>query len=107
MADFHFFKRDFVYEYSQKTRCVCETQMPPIIANSKDGQDNNDIYFDTSRQILSQEMTMCIMEALNLYFRSYDQCQFLKKMIKCLGQKVKYQQKDVIIGNTHVNLSKL
>ena len=26
-----------------KTRCVCETQMPPLMANSKDGQGHNDI----------------------------------------------------------------
>ena len=32
------------------TRCVCETQMPPIMANSKDGQDHKDVYFDTRRR---------------------------------------------------------
>ena len=32
-----------------------------------------------------------------------EQCQFLKEKIKCQGQKVKYQQKDFITGNTHVN----
>ena len=32
--------------------------MPLIMANSKDGQDHKDKYFDTSRNILSQEMTM-------------------------------------------------
>ena len=41
-----------------KTRCVCETQMPPIKANSKDGQGHKDKYLDTSRKILSQEMLM-------------------------------------------------
>ena len=25
-----------------KTRCVCETQMPPIMANSNEGQDHKD-----------------------------------------------------------------
>ena len=30
--------------------------MPPIMANSKDGQDQKDKYLDTSRKILSQEM---------------------------------------------------
>ena len=25
------------------TRCVCETQMPPIMANSKDGKGHKDI----------------------------------------------------------------
>ena len=47
-----------------KTRCVCETQMPPIMANSKEGQDHKEIYFDTSGKIWSQEMMMCDMEAL-------------------------------------------
>ena len=51
----------------KKTRCVCETQMPPIMANSNEGQDHKDKYFDTSRKILSQEMTMCKMEALVSY----------------------------------------
>ena len=30
----------------------------------KDGQDQKDKYIDTSRKILSQEMTICIVEAL-------------------------------------------
>ena len=39
-------------------------------------QNYKDKYFDTSRKILSQEMTMCNMEALSiLSLRSYDQCQ--------------------------------
>ena len=32
------------------------------------GQDHKDKYFDTSRKLLSQEMTMCNMEALVSYF---------------------------------------
>ena len=40
--------------------------MPPIMANSKDGQGHKDKYFDTSRKILSQEMLMCNMKALAL-----------------------------------------
>ena len=47
----------------EETRCVCETQMPPIMANSNEGKDHKDKYFDTSRKILSQEMTMYNMEA--------------------------------------------
>ena len=43
--------------------CLWNT-MPPIMDNSKEGQDYKDKYFDTSRKILSQEMTMCNMEAL-------------------------------------------
>ena len=46
------------------TRCVCETQMPPIMANSNDVRDHKDKYFDTSRKILSQEMIMCNLKAL-------------------------------------------
>ena len=33
--------------------------MPPIIANSKDGQGQKDKYLDTNRKILSQEMGVC------------------------------------------------
>ena len=53
-------------QYSAKTRCVCETQMHPIMANSKDGQGHKDKYLDTSRKILSQEMLTCNMKALAL-----------------------------------------
>ena len=38
------------------------------MANSNEGQDHKDKYFDTSRKILSQEMTICNMEALVSYF---------------------------------------
>ena len=38
--------------------------MPPIMANSKDGQDHKDKYSDTDRKILSQEMIMCNMMIL-------------------------------------------
>ena len=48
----------------RKTRCVCEAQMPLIMANSKDGQGHKDKYLDTSRKILSPEMLMCNMKAL-------------------------------------------
>ena len=34
------------------TRCVCDTQMPPIMANSKDGQGHKDKYLDTSKKNL-------------------------------------------------------
>ena len=37
-----------------KTRCVCETQLPPITANSKDVQGHKDKYLDISMKILSQ-----------------------------------------------------
>ena len=51
------------------TRCVCETQMPPIMDNSKDGQGHKDKYLDTSRNILSQETLMCNMKALILILK--------------------------------------
>ena len=50
-----------------ETICFCETHMLPIMTNSIDGQDHEDKYFDTSKKILSQEMTMCKMEALVSY----------------------------------------
>ena len=40
------------------------------MTNSNEGQDQKDKNFNTSRKILSQEMTMCNMEAL--FLRSYD-----------------------------------
>ena len=36
--------------------------------NSIDDQDHKDKYFDTSKKILSQEMTMCNLETLISYF---------------------------------------
>ena len=51
--------------------------MPPIMANSNEGHDHKDKYFDTSRKILSQEMTMYNMEAYSiLSLRGYDQLFF-------------------------------
>ena len=37
------------------------------MANSNEGKDHKDKNFDTSRKFLSQEMTMCNMEALVSY----------------------------------------
>ena len=45
--------------------CLWNT-MPPIMANSDEGQDRKDKYFDTSRKILSQEMTLYNMEAISI-----------------------------------------
>ena len=44
--------------------------MPLTMANSNEGQDHKDKYFDTSRKILSQEMItcMCNIETLVSYF---------------------------------------
>ena len=66
------------------------------MANSNEGQDHKDKYFDTSRNILSQGMIMYNMEAFRiLSLRSYD-------LVKCQGQKIKYLQKDLITRNIHV-----
>ena len=37
-----------VPKITYKTRCDWETQMPPIMADSKDGQGHKDKYLDTS-----------------------------------------------------------
>ena len=42
--------------------------MPPIMANSNEGQDHKDKYFDTSRKILSQKNDYVQKEALVSYF---------------------------------------
>ena len=61
------YKKFFLLSISTIEQNVfCE--MPPIMANSNEGQDHKDTYFDTSRKILSQEMTVCNMEALVSYF---------------------------------------
>ena len=52
-----------VYVEEKKPICVCEKQMPLI-----DGQDHTDKYIDTSREILSQEMTICNTEFLIFIF---------------------------------------
>ena len=50
--------------FTFETRCVCETQMPPIMVISKYGQGHKDNYLDTSRKILSRQMLMYDMKAL-------------------------------------------
>ena len=82
--------------------CLWNT-MPPIMANSNEGQDHKDKYFDTSRKILSQEMTMCNMEALVSYpYKLWPMSIFKKKLDKCQGQKITYLQKDLITRDIHV-----
>ena len=48
--------------FATTTRCVCETQMPTIMANSQDGQIHKDKYLETSTMILWQAMLMCNMK---------------------------------------------
>ena len=73
------------------------------MANSNEGQDHKDKYFDTSRKILSQEMTMSNMEALASFFKEVmTNVNFFLKLVKWQGQKVKYQQKDLFTRGIHV-----
>ena len=59
-----------------KTRCVCETQMHPIMVNSNDGQVHKDPNLDTSTkrlvptEVLSHRILMWNIKAL---FKSYEQ----------------------------------
>ena len=53
--------------------------------------------------ILSQKMVMCDMKTLIFFFTSYEQCQFFKKKDHMSRSSVKYQRKDPIMRNIHVN----
>ena len=73
--------------------------MPPIMANSNEGKDHKEIFFYTSRKILSQEMTMCNMEALvhvSYFSEVMTNVNFFFKLVKCQDQKIKYLQKVLI-----------
>ena len=73
------------------------------MANSNEGQDHKDKYFDNSRKILSQEMTMCNMEAVVAYPKEVmTNVNFFKKLFKCQSQNIKYLQKDPITRDIHV-----
>ena len=62
--------------------------MPPIMANSNKGQDHKDKYFDTSKKVLSLEMTMYNIEAFSiLSLRSYDQRQFFFQIVQMSRSK--------------------
>ena len=49
-------------------RCVCETLMPPIMANSKDSQDQKNKYLEINRMIFSQKMIICNKKNSNIHF---------------------------------------
>ena len=68
-----------------KTRCVCETQVPPIIGNSKDGQSIL-IPPEISHHKKCMKAIIC-----------YDQCQFK------IGQMSRSKGLVTIERNTHVN----
>ena len=55
------FNKVYVGEIKQDVFVITNA---PIMANSKDGQDHKDKYFDSSRKILSQGLTTRKMEAL-------------------------------------------
>ena len=68
------------------------------MANSNEGQDHKDKYFNTSRKTLSQEMTMCNMEALVSYFSEVmTNVIFFKSR-----SKDKVPTKDLITRDIHV-----
>ena len=62
------------------------------MVNSKDGHGHKDKYIDTASQILSQEILMCKLKARIFIALS----KAFLKFVKCQGQKVQYQQKDLI-----------
>ena len=70
------------------------------MANSKDGKNHKDKYFDTSRKFFSQEMTCAIWKLYYLFLRLFFKG-FLKTLVKCQGEKIKYQQKDLVTRNIH------
>lgn len=46
------------------TRVVCETQIPPMMANSKDGYDKRTNILKPGKKILSQERLTCAIGKL-------------------------------------------
>ena len=70
------------------------------MTNFKEGQDHKDRYFFLS----SQEIAICNMEAIIFYLEVRTNV-ILIILVKCHGQKAKYQQKDhiCITRNTQLN----
>ena len=54
------------YWIYNETKCVWKTQMPAILANFKNGQDQKDIYYDTCKKILQGKWFMWNVKALVL-----------------------------------------
>ena len=77
------------------------------MANTIDGQDHKDKYFDTVKDLVTRNDHVQYGNSNILFFRNYNQCQFFSKMVKCQGQKVKYQHKDLesirVISTNGVN----
>ena len=80
-----FLKYDFVF-FKHSLKCtnkiVCETQMPPIIADSKYGQGQEEKNIYTSTIIFSQDTCHVQYERSNFYY-------FVMNM-----KKVSYQQRN-------------
>ena len=73
------------------------------MTNSKDGQDHKDKYFDTSKKILSQEITICNIETLISYFLEIiTNVYFFFKWSNVKVKSFKFQHKDTITSNNHV-----
>ena len=72
--------------------------MPPIMANSKDGQGHKDRYLDTSGKILSQEMLRCNMKSLALTVQKLlARLKFSKN-----GSNSRVKVKGLLKGNTRL-----
>ena len=61
------FDVDVLGRVKTPTRYVCETHMPPIMANSKYGQDHKDKYLDTSSLDASHGIVVC-QSSLDIQF---------------------------------------
>ena len=59
--------------------------MPPIIANSKDGQGHKDKYLDTSRNTRNAHVQY---ESCNIYYLEVMTNVIFKNKVTCQGQKV-------------------
>ena len=59
---------NMVYLKNKKNKMCFQNTNAPIMINSKDGQVYMGKYLDTSRKILSQEMTICNTEGLIYFF---------------------------------------
>lgn len=102
-----------LFSYKKKD-CVCERQLPPIMANSKSVQGRKDKYLDTNAKIWSQRC-----EIWKLYYsslKSYDlHCQFLcfdillNEFPSFLVFNFEYEHKMTVNVDiyTHRNISKL
>ena len=77
-----------LFNHSKEEQDVFVKHNAPDNGQFQQGQDHKDKYFDTSRNILSQEMIMYNMEAFSiLSLRSYDQCQIFFPIVQMSRSK--------------------